>query len=133
MTALLKKASQHWKYLAPLLTKPQNEEQYDTLVEALDALLAMVGDDEDHPLAGLAASIGDLIEAYDEANRPIPPVTGAEALRYLMREHRMTQNDLPEVGTQSVVSEILSGIRQLNVRQIRALAERFNVPADVFI
>ena len=132
MTALLKKASQHWKYLAPLLTKPQNEAQYNTLVEALDALLVMVGDDEDHPLASLASSIGDLIEAYDEAHRPIPPVTGAEALRYLMREHQLTQNDLPEVGTQSVVSEILSGVRQLNVRHIRALSERFNVPVDVF-
>lgn len=132
MTPLLKIASQHWKFLAPLLTKPKNEEEYDQLVAALDALLAMVGDDEDHPLATLAVSIGDLIEAYDEAHRPLPPVTGAEALRYLMREHQLAQNDLPEVGTQSVVSEILSGHRNLNVRQIRALSECFQVPVDVF-
>jgi HTH-type transcriptional regulator/antitoxin HigA len=40
---------------------------------------------------------------------------------------------LPEIGTQGVVSEILSGKRELNVRQIRALAERFNVPPGVFV
>jgi HTH-type transcriptional regulator/antitoxin HigA len=32
-----------------------------------------------------------------------------------------------------VVSEILSGKRQLNLRQIRWLAERFGVSAEVFI
>jgi antitoxin component HigA of HigAB toxin-antitoxin module len=32
-----------------------------------------------------------------------------------------------------VVSAILSGKRQLNVRQIARLARRFKFPADVFI
>ena len=32
---------------------------------------------------------------------------------------------LPEIGSQGVVSEILSGKRELNVRQIRALAAWF--------
>jgi HTH-type transcriptional regulator/antitoxin HigA len=49
-----------------------------------------------------------------------------------MHEHGLNQGDLPEIGAQSVVSEILSGKRQLNVRHIRALAAHFNVPADVF-
>ncbi|MNJ03561.1 Antitoxin HigA [compost metagenome] len=63
----------------------------------------------------------------------MPEATGAEVLGYMMREHGLTQSDLPGVGPQSVVSEILSGKRQLNLRQIRWLAERFNVPVDVFI
>ncbi|MNR66199.1 Antitoxin HigA [compost metagenome] len=49
-----------------------------------------------------------------------------------MQEHGLTQSDLPEIGAQSVVSDILNGKRQLNVRHIRALAERFQVPTDVF-
>jgi HTH-type transcriptional regulator/antitoxin HigA len=132
MSALIKQASEHWRYVAPLLTKPTNEAEYDVLVAALDELLAMVGDDEDHPLASLASSIGSLLEAYDESVRPMPKVSGAEALRYLMQEHQLAQSDLPEIGTQSVVSEILGGRRQLNVRHIRALSKRFNVPVDVF-
>lgn len=132
MSALIKQASEHWRYVAPLLIKPTNEDDYDALVAALDELLLVVGDDESHALAGLVSSMGDLLEAYDEAHRPMPKVGGAEVLRYLMQEHQLAQSDLPEIGAQSVVSEVLSGRRQLNVRHIRALSERFNVPADVF-
>lgn len=132
MSALIKQASEHWRYVAPLLNRPTNEDDYDALVEALDELLRMIGDDEDHPLASLASHMGDLLEDYDEAQRPLPKGTGVEVLRYLMQEHGLNQGDLPEAGTQSVISEILAGKRQLNVRHIRALSERFGVPADVF-
>lgn len=54
-------------------------------------------------------------------------------LRFFMEEHDLTQRDLPEVGSQDVVSESLSGKRDLNVRQIRALASRFHVSPAVFI
>jgi HTH-type transcriptional regulator/antitoxin HigA len=40
---------------------------------------------------------------------------------------------LPGVDTQSVVSEVLSGKRQLNLRQIRWLAGRFGVSVETFI
>lgn len=132
MSALIKQASEHWRYVAPLLSKPTNEDDYDALVEVLDELLTVVGDDESHPLASLASHIGDMLEAYDEANRPMPKGSGIEVLGYLMREHGLGQSDLPEVGTQSVISEILGGKRQLNVRHIRALSERFGVRVDVF-
>ena len=99
-----------------MLSKPTNEDDYDALVEALDELLALVGDDEDHPLAGLASRVGDMIEAYDELRRPLPKAGGVEVLRYLMREHGLRQGDLPEVATQSVISGVLAGKRQLNVR-----------------
>src|SRR3546814_4506515 len=33
-----------------LLRKPRNEEDYDRLVAALDELLELIGEDEDHPL-----------------------------------------------------------------------------------
>ncbi len=45
----------------------------------------------------------------------------------------LTQSDLPEIGSQAVVSEVLNGKRDLNVRQIRALATRFGVSPAVFI
>lgn len=94
--------------------------------------MGAISSNQDHPLASLAGHIGDLLEAYDEAHRPMPKGSGVEVLRYLMQEHGLSQTDLPEVGTQSVISEILGGKRQLNVRHIRALSERFGVSADVF-
>ena len=50
-----------------------------------------------------------------------------------MEEHGLKQADLPEIGSQGIVSEVLSGKRELNVRQIRALAKRFHVSPAVFI
>jgi HTH-type transcriptional regulator/antitoxin HigA len=43
------------------------------------------------------------------------------------------RSDIAELGTQSVVSELLAGKRKLNLRQIRFLVGRFSVPAEVFI
>jgi HTH-type transcriptional regulator/antitoxin HigA len=54
-------------------------------------------------------------------------------LRFLMNQHGLNQSDVPEVGTQGVVSEVLSGKRELNLRQMRALAARFSVPVSVFV
>ncbi|MBK5414898.1 MULTISPECIES: helix-turn-helix domain-containing protein [unclassified Pseudomonas] len=133
MSVLVKKAAEHWEYVAPLLRKPKNEEDYDLLVLALDELLEMTKLDESHPLMSLVDIIGDWIAEWDHQHHPMREASGAEVLGYMMREHGLTQSDLPGVGPQSVVSEILSGRRQLNLRQIRWLAEHFKVPVDVFI
>ncbi len=53
-------------------------------------------------------------------------------LKFLMQEHNLTQSDLPEVGSQGVVSEILRGRRELNTRQIKALSKRFGVSPAAF-
>ncbi len=50
-----------------------------------------------------------------------------------MDEHGLTQSELPEIGSQGVVSEILNGKRELNARQIRALGMKFKVSAAVFV
>ena len=128
----LKRVIEHWPFVSPLLTKPQSEADYDILAEALDELLDIVGEDEAHPLMGVVDLIGDWIEAYDHEHRPMPVASGVDVLRSMMREHGLTQSDLPGVGLQSVVSDILSGERQLNVAQICWLAERFGVSAQTF-
>lgn len=133
MSALIEQAAAHWEFVSPLLRKPRSEEDYDRLAGALDELLERVGEDEAHPLMSLVEIISEWIEAWDHQQRPMPEASGVEALRYLMREHGLNQSDLSGVGAQSVVSEILSGRRQLNLRQIRWLAERFGVSVETFI
>ncbi|AZD27266.1 helix-turn-helix domain-containing protein [Pseudomonas chlororaphis] len=133
MSALIEQVAEHWQFVAPLLRKPKTEADYDRLVQALDELLDLTGEDEAHPLNSLVDIIGDWIEAYDLEHRPMPVASGVDVLRYMMREHGLTQSDLPGVGAQSVVSEILSGKRQLNLRQIRWLAARFKVSMETFI
>jgi len=114
------------------------EDEYDramTLVgDILDATRGTLQrEDPTHPLSRLLDWITPAIRAYEVEHVPMPDVEPREVLRFLMAQHGLSQSDLPEVGNQSVVSQILSGRRALNVRQISALAERFGVSADAFI
>jgi len=78
-------------------------------------------------------TIGNLVENYENTNLPQPQGTPVEALRYLMTEHNLKQADLPEIGSQGVVSAILKGKRNLNIRQINALSSRFQVSPLILI
>ncbi|MCL4825475.1 MAG: helix-turn-helix domain-containing protein, partial [Anaerolineales bacterium] len=122
----------HWQTIAPVLTI-RNEREYNAAVKRLNELLDEIGADEKHPLYSLLDTLGTLIEAYEEEHHPVPEANGSDVLRFLMDEHGLTQSDLPEVGSQGVVSEILNGKRELNVRQIRKLAERFHVSPAAFM
>ncbi|WP_020559888.1 helix-turn-helix domain-containing protein [Thiofilum flexile] len=135
MAFSVKTAMDHWGFVAPMLTMPGDEAEYEALVDALDEVLDAGGADEVHPLASLAERMGDLIAAYeDKATSEIEIMgSGIDALSYLMATQGISQAGLPEVASQGVMSEILSGKRELNIRQIRALSERFGVPAQVFI
>ena len=82
---------------------------------------------------GLVDIVGDLIEDYEAQRHPLPTATGMQALKFLMEQHGLKQNDLREIGSQGVVSEILTGKRDLNIRQIRALSERFGVSPATFV
>jgi len=50
-----------------------------------------------------------------------------------MQEYGLKQKDLTELGSPGVISEILSGKRELNKRQIKALSKRFGCSPAVFI
>jgi HTH-type transcriptional regulator/antitoxin HigA len=110
----------------------RTEAEYHGAVERLNRLLDQVGTDGTHPLYKLLDTLGTIIHAYEERHHRLPVSSGAGVLVYLMEEHGLTQSELPEVGTQGVVSEILRGKRELNVRQIRALSMRFGVSPAVF-
>jgi len=132
MTVMTKQLQVHWTALRPLYAI-RTEDDYDQAVEHLNQLVDEVGLNEAHPLYELLDTLGTLLHAYEEEHEPRQESSGVEALHYLMEEHGLTQSDLPEVGSQGVVSEILHGKRELNVRQIRALARHFGVAPSVFL
>jgi HTH-type transcriptional regulator / antitoxin HigA len=111
----------------------RSDKDYQEAVAILDKILDEIGQDEGRPLAELAEALALFIQSYEEAHTQIPEATGPEVLRSLMEAHGLTQSELPEIGSQGVVSEILSGERDLNIRQIRRLAKRFGVSPAVFI
>ncbi|MEN5151826.1 hypothetical protein [Pseudomonas orientalis] len=74
MNDVLKLAIDHWPYVAKLLRKPQTEDDYDPLAEAIDELLDITGEDEDHPMSGLLDIISDWVEAYDLERQRMPQI-----------------------------------------------------------
>lgn len=111
----------------------RDEAHYDKLVQLADSLVDVIGNAEQHPLLDLLDLVSELIRTYDAKHYRVPDVNPSKMLAFLMEQHGLTQSDLPEVGNQSVISMLLSGTRQLNVRQINALSKRFGVSPNLFL
>ena len=111
----------------------RDEGHYARMTQMLESLLDEAGGDENHPVMGLVDIVGDLIEDYEAEQHQLPEVSGIDALKFLMAQHGLKQGDLQEIGSQGVVSEILTGKRELNVRQVRALSQRFGVSTATFL
>jgi HTH-type transcriptional regulator/antitoxin HigA len=82
----------------------------------------------------LAELLTLLIERYEEEryklSRPAGPI---DIVRHLMDANGLRQVDLLDVfGTASVVSEILSGKRELSKAHIAKLSDRFQVSPALF-
>lgn len=74
-----------------------------------------------------------LIESYEEEHYPIHAASPAQVLQELVTANNLRQKDLaPLLGTESIVSEVLSGKRPLTKQHIEKLSERFNVSPAVF-
>ncbi len=132
MNLLTEDIQAHWLAVQPILSI-RNEDEYDIAIERLNALIDEVGTDERHPLYDLLDTLGTVIYAYEEKHYPVPECDGIEALEFLMEEHGISRDDLPELGTSDTLSRILDGRQELTIRQIRSLAERFHVSPATFV
>lgn len=98
-----------------------NERHYRAMVVFMSKLLDKVGDRETHPLIGLLEIVTLFVQDYEQRNVEIPDAPPAGALAALMEQNHLRQTDLAKLfGSQSNVSEVLSGKREINVRQARA-------------
>ena len=133
----------------PAILDPITQDEYVELVRAFP--LVSIRDDEhlaealsvidrltDLPQRSAAedaylGALTDLVETYESAHVQFPPISGVEALRYLMTENGLSQADLvPIFGAPSIVSEVLSGKCRLALAHIRKLAGYVGLPADAF-
>lgn len=133
MIAEIEKIEKVWPIVKDIISYPRNDRQYKKLVKILDYLIDEVRDNENHHLYNLMETVSSLIESYERENVKIPDAKGIEILKYFMKENNLNQKDLSDLGSQGVVSELLSGKRELNVRQIKILSERFHISPSVFI
>ena len=108
-----------------------SERQHREYLSVLDNLASKAGltREEDK----YAQVLTTLIAAYEEENHPIPDASPLEVLRTLMNANDLRQKDLALIfGSESVVSEVLHGKRDMNRNHIEKLSKRFNVSPAVF-
>lgn len=129
----IKKTVQVWPTVSKVISTIHTEQQYDRAVNILDQLIDEVNKRSSKVKESLIDTLGTLIKDYEDRNIEEPKGDPVGVLKYLLEEHDLTQNDLKEIGSQGVVSEILNRKRQLNLRQIVALSKRFSVSPSVFI
>lgn len=112
----------------------RNEAQYGRMIALLEVLLDTTrGARRRSSLDGFIDVVAHFVEEYEAKHHAIPDCPPHEMLRHFMERDGLRQSDLPEIGNQAKVSEILAGKRTLNARQIKALASRFRVSPSMFI
>ena len=74
-----------------------------------------------------------LVEDFESRHYAVPEAGPLDIVRHLMEAHGLRQKDLADVfGTESIVSDVLNGKRNLTKEHIRKLSKRFNVSPAVF-
>ena len=111
----------------------RSEKDYNRMLTLMNDLLDVVGDDEDHALAGLLDLVGELVEDYDASNYAIEASDPKEVLRYLIEMRRLKQSDLAEIVPQSNLSAILAGRRKISATLAGSLAKYFDISPAVFV
>ena len=75
-----------------------------------------------------------LVSAWEDEHVTIPTLEPRRLIKVLLEERGQRQRDLvPIFGTESIVSEVLSGKRHLRLEHLPGLADFFHVPVSVFI
>ena len=110
-----------------------DEAGYDQMVTLMNSLLDVVGDDEDHTLAGLLELVGDVVSKYEREHFPIEPASPGDSLRFLIEANGLTQSDLSGIVSQGNLSAILGGKRKISAALAGKLGKFFNVSPALFV
>ena len=110
-----------------------DEAGYDRMVALMNDLLDVVGDNEEHQLAGLLELVGDLVSNYERENFIIEASEPKDALRFLIEAKGLKQGDLSNIVAQGNLSNILAGRRKISATLVGKLGEFFGVSPALFI
>lgn len=109
-------------------TEQENEDYTAALYELEQNHADLAPEERD-----LADLLTLLIEDFEEKHYQLPKAAPLEVVSFLMDQHGLKQKDLVDVfGTPSIVSEILSGKRDLNKDHIARMSARFHVSPELF-
>ena len=111
----------------------RNESELDAAIAVIDSLA--VRDNLNAGELDYLEVLGDLVERYEDKHHPIEDASEAEMLAYLIEQRGVKQVEVARATgvTESTLSEVLRGKRQLTRGQITKLAAYFHVRPSVFL
>ncbi len=120
--------------LQPITTKAQHATALRVIEKLISFGDAATINTKDDGINIYMNTLSELVADYEKDHYKSGSTSGREMLAYLMELQNLTQKDLAaELGGQPIVSKILNGERELNLRQIKALAKKFKISPEVFI
>lgn len=127
------------KDAAPFLNINDNS-RYEQTLELVESLLEQAEDSTSDPLNSVIDMLGHAIEIYENSDeelrefeqRAMAAKSDVATLRLLMDQYDLSMSDIPEIGSKSMVSRVLSGERKMNTNHIKSLSERFNICPSIF-
>lgn len=109
----------------------RNDKELEATQEVVNSLLdkpSLTAEERDY-----LNVLGTLIYDYERTLDPIIDVHGVELLKFLLEADNLRQKDLvPIFKTESIVSEVLNGKRDLTARHIQELADFFQISPALF-
>jgi HTH-type transcriptional regulator / antitoxin HigA len=109
----------------------ETEEEYRKALKEIDQLIHA---EPGSPEANMLEVLFVLIEKYEEENYPIDMPDPITAIKFRMEQEGLMQKDLvPYLGSQSRVSDILNGKRELSKDMIRRLHKGLDIPYEVLM
>jgi HTH-type transcriptional regulator/antitoxin HigA len=109
----------------------KTEADYNKALKRLEVIFDAPANTPDGDEAEL---LGILIEKYEDEHYPIEAPDPIEAIKFRMEQMEMNNKDLAKViGYKSRVSEIFTRKRKLNLKMIRNLHEKMNIPYESLI
>lgn len=138
MTAAVRTKLNTRKYGELLLTvlprTIRTEAEYDRIAQIVSRL-AVKGEDQLTPEEeALLELLTVLIEHYDDEHYQIPEAPPYAVIKMLMQDRGLRHKNLmPILGSRGTTSDVINGKRNPSKSQIKALAEFFKVPPEVFI
>ena len=113
---------------------------YEETLVLIESLLEEVADSVDDPMNAVIDMLAHSIEDYENKDKELADFEARvmaqpadlAMLRLIMEQHNLGTADLPEIGSKSMVSRVLSGERNLNKNHIKALSDRFGIDPGLF-
>ena len=112
-----------------------SDDEFDRLAADLEALDAIQEKRELHAEElELQALLAHLCTEYEDRTVAPPTSSPLDVLKFLMDQNGLRPADLLEVfGSRPVISQVLSGRREISKAHARRLAVRFHLSVEAFI